>query len=508
MSDAVNNAPVSDPDSPSEATPIPSRYKWLKRFTKIGVLLIIFVIILRIGWGMIAQRRLDTLIESYRAAGQLVTAAEFDAKLDAVPDDENAAVLYEEAMEYYTGGAKAFPLLVQYHNDESIIVTQPRVADAFMQANVEALAIVRRATERPQVAWSHRLQGPRFASLSMHRMLAKVLSFTSGYQLMRGNCEGAVDTLYDFVSFSDATGEHPMVISSLVSWACHDLCFSYLEKFGEELLVSKRNGTIHEKLAKREQVERLIELLLDERRCRQAAIRGCHADRAHSLSQSRTWEDIGQPPLGQAGGVPTELRTSILRFIAHPVVVLDMRRQAEYYTRTAAAISERTWVAALQHFSADSLAATVLRRSVRPVSFSAGYRARQGMYQRICELFFRHIARRRMAAVALAIKLYEVDHRARPPELSALVPDYLAEVPPDPFANGEDTFIYKPLAVRPLLYSVGTDGSDDGGEAVRNASGNWTDILFFLAPELPEEADDESDSSLEAGDDGEQVEQQ
>ncbi len=49
-----------------------------------------------------------------------------------------------------------------------------------------------------------------------------------------------------------------------------------------------------------------------------------------------------------------------------------------------------------------------------------------------------------------------------PPALEALVPDFLAKVPADPF--GGEPLRYRRLEDRIVIYSVGEDGQDDGGE--------------------------------------------
>lgn len=71
---------------------------------------------------------------------------------------------------------------------------------------------------------------------------------------------------------------------------------------------------------------------------------------------------------------------------------------------------------------------------------------------------------RRLAVSAIAIKRYELNSHQLPLTLAVLVPDYLSAVPMDPM-NG------KPLSYRRnaesgfVLYSVGDDGIDDGGQA-------------------------------------------
>jgi hypothetical protein len=94
--------------------------------------------------------------------------------------------------------------------------------------------------------------------------------------------------------------------------------------------------------------------------------------------------------------------------------------------------------------------------------------------------FFVKIARRRMAAVALAIRVYEIDHGHRPDDLHDLVPDYLAFVPADPFASDGQTFRYTPHAEIPLLYSVGPNGMDElGAYVVREG---WRDLEAMDVP--------------------------
>ena len=110
-------------------------------------------------------------------------------------------------------------------------------------------------------------------------------------------------------------------------------------------------------------------------------------------------------------------------------------------------------------------------------------------FDRSVLLHFRTLATRRMAATALAIRLYELDHGRRPASLDELVPAYLDALPADPFAADGRTFGYKPHAPSPILYSLGPDGRDDAGEyALRKRGGvdeDQKDIPFFLNGDRP-----------------------
>lgn len=81
---------------------------------------------------------------------------------------------------------------------------------------------------------------------------------------------------------------------------------------------------------------------------------------------------------------------------------------------------------------------------------------------------------RRLAVVAIALKRYELQHQQFPPSLDALVPDFIAQLPLDPMSG-------QPLGYRTnqtgyVLYSVGEDGVDDGGDSQPSPGVIATDI--------------------------------
>ncbi len=69
--------------------------------------------------------------------------------------------------------------------------------------------------------------------------------------------------------------------------------------------------------------------------------------------------------------------------------------------------------------------------------------------------------------VTLALQAYKLDHRRYPAALSNLVPDYLSAIPRDAFAKS-GPLQYKLTKTGYLLYSVGPDGTDDGGTPSRD----------------------------------------
>ena len=98
-----------------------------------------------------------------------------------------------------------------------------------------------------------------------------------------------------------------------------------------------------------------------------------------------------------------------------------------------------------------------------------------GSVQSLSHMFDRVLAAeatRRMTITSIALKRYQLRHAKLPPDLNALVPEFLPQVPRDPVdghplryqVTADDTF---------LLYSIGTDGVDNGGDPTTTKSPYW-----------------------------------
>jgi hypothetical protein len=73
-----------------------------------------------------------------------------------------------------------------------------------------------------------------------------------------------------------------------------------------------------------------------------------------------------------------------------------------------------------------------------------------------------NLARLRLAITALAIEEFRSKKGNLPDKLDELKPDFLAEIPDDPFTESE--LSYRRLAKGYVTYSVGRDLMDDGGK--------------------------------------------
>lgn len=89
----------------------------------------------------------------------------------------------------------------------------------------------------------------------------------------------------------------------------------------------------------------------------------------------------------------------------------------------------------------------------------------------------RHQAERNATAALLAIMAYRAEHNRWPATLAEATPGDLARFRPDPFGAGE--LVYRVDSGRPLLYSVGMNGEDDGGKRAEKLWAESGDAVFW-----------------------------
>ena len=79
---------------------------------------------------------------------------------------------------------------------------------------------------------------------------------------------------------------------------------------------------------------------------------------------------------------------------------------------------------------------------------------------------------RQMTLAALALRRYQLRHRQAAADLAALVPEFLSVVPYDCMSGAALHYHLKPEGSF-LLYSVGEDGRDDGGNPTSGATNRF-----------------------------------
>ncbi len=203
VSDTAVTDSVEIAEPGSVVVPVPPRFRWLKRFGKAAVVLVVAAVLFRVWWGYEAHRRLQAEIDAYRAAGQLVYAVEFNAAMDEVADAQNAAILYEQAINGIVSTSTSGVTYEEFRDEPERFNSEAVAIGELEQSNAGVFELVRQARGRTRVAWSDRLPDPlvggRLNSLSGHRALAHLLWFSARHHFATGEHTGTIERTRDEV---------------------------------------------------------------------------------------------------------------------------------------------------------------------------------------------------------------------------------------------------------------------------------------------------------------------
>ena len=474
-----------------DAEPLPVRYWWLKRLLILGGAFLLLLVAVRLCWGWEAHRRFQAEIDKCVAAGEPIYPQDFNPE-EPIPDDRNAAKSLMDA-------AAAIALTPDQKQLVTDVINRRVDAGAHLDdlkrtvgANAAALALAREARSRPDVDWGIRIVSPAMNTLLPHlsgqRELNRAIVVSAAYFHAAGDDEAAMETLSDAWAQADAIETDSILICHLTAIRCRSLTLRCVEALLPTLATPSRgDGSPTDRQATdvRERLQRLIGTLLEEadskfafrnamfgERMLQLDVVRSVIDRKFSLSSLMSW-----PP------APPTIGESILLALYSPTLTLEGVSLMRGMARFVHASQAGNWPEAMSRLLDEPNELQDRSAIIRPLTGFLAY-----SLENAAERHFRHFAERRMAAVAIAMRLYEVDHGRRPETLSQLVPGYLEAIPADPFADDGRPIAYAPDAEPPVLYSIGSDGVDDGGAFKLRGGGIDYDVLdvpFFLNGDRP-----------------------
>ena len=303
------------------------------------------------------------------------------------------------------------------------------------------------------------------------------------YENQEGNDLEAVEYAEDLLHFAMGIEQYPGSIwSHLVALATYGLAADAIEIAAPSLRIGDAARARKEAdcIAAPEQVRFLIETLLDNKPLVAGAQLALYGERAGHL-------DIIQ---SLCDGKPTRIAPGITvnpisRGLAKVAWRMDAATGLELVTAASEAVLARNYPRAKRTLLPSPNVSGHFDLLLKPCTSIL-----TGGYGRIIQIGFQYTAERRMAAIALAIRWYEIDNGKRPDALADLVPRYLDSVPLDPFAEDDTELGYRPDTDPPILYSVSLDGIDDDGAFeldYRRSRVDWDamDLPFFLNGDRP-----------------------
>jgi hypothetical protein len=463
---------MSDAEIPESSRNVSRRLRWF-----LGGLIVIIGIMGGVA-GYLWLRKDAALVEAIREADRLDPGwrlEELEAKRESLSAENNGATIVLAA---YAKLPKKWPSrenVAKSANDWVALQRQPVAVlygeslHKYLQTAVaeaeDALPEARKLADHTQGRFPIVFK-PDFGSsnwyLEEKRSVQRLLCYHATLKAQQNDMKEALISCRAAANSSRVIGDEPSLLSMLIRISVRGLSLQALER------VLAQGEPLEEELG-------LIQKALERDAADNLLLIGIRGERA---GMNRLFESI------ESGIVPAPNMNDM-------VLVLDpedkpsmseqinwylpgTRRQyrAEYlkYQTQCVEIAKRPWheqETAMDEVQTNLKGSTFLRlfSSTWPKFVSATLRSQAEMHA---------------AIVALAVERYRLKHERWPRMLADLCPEYLAAIPVDPY-NGE-TLHYRRWAEGVVIYSVGPDKTDNGGNIQRQKSPNepGTDIGFQL----------------------------
>ena len=417
-----------------------------------------------------AQKALEADLDALHQKGE--PARPEDLARPSVNDAENA-VLDLRAAEKPLEGSRT--LSAYWDIADSLTTPLSRedaeIVRAMVKEHAATLKLIKSAMAKGKVDWQNKYTTPMIKvllpGLAQQRALANFLRPAALLAHDEGDDVAALEHVRELLFVARVTGDQPFLVCYLVELGIDALAFDVCRDISPTLQLTREP-------AMRDQLRRTIAELLDETEVRAHVRRVMQGERVVSVdtalalaSGKLTIDDL----LGSAQQKANFRRFAIKPADLLPIALTDARIMLAEMTKNVDAVS------------AADLPTAMAKLKPWPPSVLAEPKQHFFMammlpsLQKSIERHYTALAQRRVAATALAIRWYAMDHDGQLPKtLQDLIPAYLLAVPTDPMTAGKP-LIYS--ADDEVVYSVGVDGQDDGGDPGDNKS-RGRDIVIPL----------------------------
>jgi hypothetical protein len=440
----------SEPDHPdatahpllASATPHPPRRWWLKRIALAVVLFIAGFITLFVIWHRVADQRLQAAIDKIKAAGEPLYPEDFNTP--PIPYEDNAAVLYRQAAELLTDERQRaehdrLTMCMAWEADEDKLMS---TCGALIASHEDGQTLIRKARRRAGVHWGLDFDSPLLdyiaQPLQNYRAMSKLLYVDARLQYQGGNHGEFVEILSDMHALAGAIDHQPMLVPHLTVITVNSLALSLVEEIGTQLAIKTQPGVNNSQAARPEAVQALIKQLLNEDAFASEVVNAFRFERAMQL------DSVLMVASGKMATNTQWFKASLQTSIAPTHLLLGPLFESDGLWMMEHMSDE---IEAIQSPSYPEYQDCMRRASSlgkRPAGGPKGIRnllssILMPSLGRAASAHYRALGQRRMAAIALAIRLFEVNRGHRPRTLDELVPDYLPTVPADPMYRCDST---------------------------------------------------------------------
>jgi len=421
----------------------------------LGVLALVGYLFFHVAGG----RRAESALALLKASGAPTTWEE--AIPPPIPDDENAAVLYELAFAHMqmpsSGTRDQDALYAHAYNDRSERARTAKRAARILADNAEALRVAAEAGKRPKfrpngdwreptLVWLTREYHRRWRDLSL---LARAQALL---QADRGDTAAALQAWSTNVAMLNHLGSDPTLLGQLTRWSVVRLSHDSLRVLLQDSRLTPDDcRRAANDLARLDFSEAFIRALETERASDRWCMELVRTDPRAAFGSSAA-------SAGRVAGVYAAGKGALLGAVYPVMSPLDEAALLEYW--------ERRITLARKPYRETAQQLNALARDVpRYALFTHDFRGPRpelpewdSMRAASRDGTIAHVG---LMRVGLGLAAYRTQFGGYPESLDQLRQALKWEVPEDPF-SGKD-FVYRRDGKGYLLYSLGRDLDDDGG---------------------------------------------
>lgn len=416
------------------------RWAWLIRLAVVSSYAFVGVLAVRLAWGAIAERRWHAKLDELRSRGEPMSLEELLTQSPGAGDETLERI--EAALPLVTRFGEFDAIRLDSHATQELreqaasVLADNRPALAALAAALDgaahqSLAAATRPTSDP-------------ARRSAHA--AELMGIAALDAALRGDAEAALHWIELEIKLGDALhGAPPTLLSHVRAEQIESRALDALESV---LACLSRTDLSAADAA----VRRLIAVLWSDDRPRSRWRRAWRGEWLHMERQMRT----------------NPLYASTDRWLMQPGFVADRSRLREYFDRVISLADAPSWESVREHQPRIGVAESHVGRAAELLTVLC---APAFEWSRL----FGVIAHRRLAATAIALRLYQRDHGYWPANLAGLSPAYLPVAPLDPLAEGGALLRWYPDADPPVL--------EAGGAPAAKRSVDATPVIVFRVGE-------------------------
>lgn len=410
-----------------------------------GGLLGLLVLLLAGAW-IGSRRDLSAELDRIRAAGEPASADEIEAFYQVPASERDTTQLWLSALApldtpSYMAEARELPLVGEDTNDLPL----PGEPWPQLEAAEQLLARYRGSLEQMHQAAREGGQArfpTRFADgiqmLLPHaqqlRAGARLLTLESAVAAHRGQTDKAVDAIVAIFAAAHSLEQEPVLISQLVRMALGGMARQRIQWLLSAVTLDDHQlARLDAELAASDYQRPLRQGLLGER--------------VIGIVAFENPETLGdEAALGRLSSIGSSDQAMYLKLMDEMIAAAEKTGPERQQAIDAAEMRLR------------QLAGTTSARLKYPLTLLL-----LPALSTASQAATRNEAERDAIRVAVAIERFRLREGRLPEKLDELVPDFLASVPSDPFGTGP--LRYRADETEYLVYSVGSNGVDDGGQA-------------------------------------------